>query len=106
MKDGKIIQIGTPEELVLNPASDYVEEFTRNIPRSKVLSVGALMRDVEQDSFVGVVPEKASIDSVLKQVLSSDRGSVFEVQNQQGKTIGALPREVVIDLLPSSPQGS
>ena len=106
MKDGKIIQIGTPEELVLNPASDYVEEFTRNIPRSKVLSVGALMRDTNQDSFVGVVPEKASIDSVLKQVLSSDRGSVFEVQNQQGKTIGALPREVVIDLLPSSPQGS
>ena len=106
MKDGAIIQIGTPEELVLNPASDYVEEFTRDIPRTKVLSAGALMREVDEDTFVGVVPEKASIDSVLKRILSSDRGAVFEVQNEQGETIGALPREVVVDLLPSSPQDS
>ena len=40
MKDGKIIQVATPEELVVNPASDYVEEFTRHIPRSKVLTAG------------------------------------------------------------------
>jgi len=33
MKDGAIIQIGTPEQLVLNPATDYVEEFTQGIPR-------------------------------------------------------------------------
>ena len=31
MKDGEIIQIGTPEELVLNPATDYVAEFTRDV---------------------------------------------------------------------------
>nr|WP_311200207.1 betaine/proline/choline family ABC transporter ATP-binding protein [Leisingera sp. M658] len=41
MKDGEIIQIATPEELVLNPATDYVAEFTRHIPRSKVLTVAA-----------------------------------------------------------------
>lgn len=43
MKDGHIIQIATPEELVLNPATDYVAEFTRHIPRSKVLTVGGIM---------------------------------------------------------------
>jgi glycine betaine/proline transport system ATP-binding protein len=38
MQDGAIIQVATPEELVLSPASAYVEEFTRHIPRAKVLS--------------------------------------------------------------------
>ena len=38
MKDGEIIQTGAPEELVLNPATDYVAEFTRDVNRAKVMS--------------------------------------------------------------------
>jgi glycine betaine/proline transport system ATP-binding protein len=44
MKDGEIIQIGAPEELVLNPATDYVAEFTRDVNRAKVMSAQSLMR--------------------------------------------------------------
>jgi glycine betaine/proline transport system ATP-binding protein len=40
MKDGAVIQIGTPEELVMHPATDYVREFTRAVPRAKVVRVG------------------------------------------------------------------
>ena len=47
MKDGEIIQIGTPEELVLNPATDYVAEFTRDVQRAKVMSARSLMRACE-----------------------------------------------------------
>ena len=43
MKDGEIIQIGTPEDLVKNPATDYVAEFTADVNRAKVLSARALM---------------------------------------------------------------
>ena len=43
MKDGAIIQIGTPEELVTRPATDYVAEFTRDVPRAKVLSARSVM---------------------------------------------------------------
>ena len=39
MKDGEIVQAGTPEEIVLNPATDYVAEFTRAVPRAKVVRV-------------------------------------------------------------------
>ena len=46
MKDGEIIQIGTSEELVLNPATDYVAEFTKGIPRAKVLSAAAVAAPV------------------------------------------------------------
>jgi glycine betaine/proline transport system ATP-binding protein len=101
MKDGAIIQIGTPEELVLNPATDYVEEFTQGIPRAKVLSAQALMRDVGADAneFVGTVQAASAIDSQLEKILNADRGAVFAVQNDQGETIGALSRDVVVDLL-------
>jgi len=103
MKDGAIIQIGTPEQLVLNPATDYVEEFTRGIPRAKVLSAEALMRDVESDTFTGVVQARSTIDTQLNNILNADHGAVFAVHNEQGETIGALPRDVVVDLL-STPQ--
>jgi ABC-type proline/glycine betaine transport system ATPase subunit len=44
MQDGRIVQIGTPEELVLRPATGYVAEFTKEIPRAKVLSARSIMR--------------------------------------------------------------
>ena len=43
MKDGEIIQIGTAEDLVNNPATDYVAEFTSEVNRAKVLSARSLM---------------------------------------------------------------
>jgi glycine betaine/proline transport system ATP-binding protein len=103
MKDGAIIQIGTPEQLVLNPATDYVEEFTQGIPRAKVLSAQALMRDAgtdaDTDEYAGTVQAAGKIDSQLDRILNADRGAVFAVQDERGETIGALPREVVVDLL-------
>ena len=39
MRDGAIVQVGTPEELVGSPADEYVENFTRDIPRSHVLTL-------------------------------------------------------------------
>lgn len=105
MKDGEIIQIGTPEQLVLNPATDYVEEFTQGIPRAKVLSAQALMRaagvgaDANTDKYAGTVQAASAIDSQLDLFLNADRGAVFAVQNDQGETIGVLSREVVVELL-------
>lgn len=99
MKDGAIIQIGTPEQLVLNPATDYVEEFTQGIPRAKVLSAAALMREVTDDAFSGVVPASAAIETQLDLILNADRGAVFAVHNELGVTVGALTRESVVELL-------
>jgi glycine betaine/proline transport system ATP-binding protein len=45
MRDGVIVQIGTPEELVGSPADEYVENFVRDIPRSHVLTLRWIMRD-------------------------------------------------------------
>ena len=45
MRDGAIVQLGTPEELVGSPADDYVENFVRDVPRSHVLTLRWIMRD-------------------------------------------------------------
>ncbi len=44
MKDGEIVQSGTPEDIVLTPATSYVAEFTRNVARAKVICTRSLMR--------------------------------------------------------------
>ena len=102
MKDGAIIQIGTPEQLVLHPATDYVEEFTQGIPRAKVLSAGALMREVDDDRFAGTVLASVAIETQLDAILNADRGAVFAVHDEASNVVGALPREVVVDLLSAS----
>ena len=43
MKDGEFVQIGRPEELVSNPINDYVRDFTRDVPRSKVITARSVM---------------------------------------------------------------
>jgi glycine betaine/proline transport system ATP-binding protein len=45
MRDGRIVQLGTPEELVGSPADEYVENFVRDIPRSHVLTLRWIMRE-------------------------------------------------------------
>jgi glycine betaine/proline transport system ATP-binding protein len=49
MRDGAVVQMGTPEELVANPADDYVADFIRDIPKSHVLSVRAIARPLRDD---------------------------------------------------------
>lgn len=106
MKDGAIIQIGTPEQLVLNPATEYVEEFTQGIPRAKVLSAQALMREAGDEEFSGTVEAAVAIETQLDMILNADRGAVFAVQDANGETIGSLAREVVVDLLSNTQRKS
>jgi glycine betaine/proline transport system ATP-binding protein len=43
MKDGEIVQIGTPEEILVKPADDYVRAFVENVDRSKIVTASSLM---------------------------------------------------------------
>jgi glycine betaine/proline transport system ATP-binding protein len=43
MRDGAIVQIGTPDEIIVNPADDYVREFTRDVPKGRYSHVSSLM---------------------------------------------------------------
>ncbi|MFF0448622.1 glycine betaine/L-proline ABC transporter ATP-binding protein [Streptomyces sp. NPDC004609] len=45
MRDGRIVQTGTAEDILVNPANDYVASFTQDVDRSRVLTAGAIMSD-------------------------------------------------------------
>ncbi len=96
MRDGEIIQVDTPEQLILNPADAYVGEFTKRIPRSKVLTVGSVMspRAVSSDSAV-----KASekIADVAMQVIQSS--GPIRVVDASGVAVGSIDKEAVIKVL-------
>jgi len=47
MKDGSIVQIGTPEQILVNPANDYVEKFVEDVDRSKILTAQHIMKRPE-----------------------------------------------------------
>jgi len=71
MKDGRMVQLDTPEQIVLNPADDYVAEFARNAPRERIVSVGTIMKPIDP-SAEGTVSVSAKIGSVAQQVLTAN----------------------------------
>ena len=45
MRDGRIVQIGTAEEILTDPANDYVAQFVQDVDRARVLTAGDVMRE-------------------------------------------------------------
>jgi glycine betaine/proline transport system ATP-binding protein len=104
MQDGAIIQIGTPEELVTRPATAYVAEFTREIPRAKVLSAGAVMGPVSGDGFAGEVAADARIETIARQVV--DGGRPLAVTDRAGQIVGQIDRAAVLAVLVGDQPGA
>ena len=97
MKDGSVIQIATPEELVLRPATEYVAAFTRHVNRAKVMTAATLMRPVVPGAQQGgTVAAGAKIASFAAAIVADSRP--FAVRDG-GRIVGEVTREAVIDLL-------
>lgn len=101
MKDGRIVQIGTSEELVLNPATDYVAEFTRGIPRTKVLTAASVASPLGKGPFAGTVPAAAKIGTLVPQILTAKASAVFKVEDEEGRAVGQLTRKEIVAVLSS-----
>lgn len=96
MKDGSIQQIATPEELVLNPATDYVTEFTRHVSRAKVITAGSIAEPITGNSFTAAVADTDLIEQIADRVEASDKP--YKVV-RDGQAIGQITRQSVIDVL-------
>ena len=96
MKDGAVIQVATPEELVMNPASDYVREFTRHVPRDKVMSVASIMVAGAKGDGDGI-PADARISEVAAQIVRAR--TPIQVIDKKGNSVGAVDSEAVINVL-------
>jgi glycine betaine/proline transport system ATP-binding protein len=87
MKDGEIVQIGTPAEVVMNPATDYVREFTKDVPRTRVLNARSLMK--QPQVIVSVKSPSNEVAALLEQTNSP----VAYVTDEQDRFIGVISRE-------------
>ncbi|EPR76899.1 L-proline glycine betaine ABC transport system permease protein ProV [Leifsonia rubra CMS 76R] len=59
MRDGRIVQIGTPEDILTDPANDYVAQFVQDVDRSRVLTASSVMEPVRATVFAGAGPRAA-----------------------------------------------
>jgi glycine betaine/proline transport system ATP-binding protein len=94
MKDGRFVQVGSPEEVVAMPADDYVADFTRDVPRAHVLTARSIMRPPNgQADFAGDVDASTIVQELLPLVVHEDRP--FRVLDH-GTHVGVVDRVAVL----------
>jgi len=97
MYEGLIVQVGTPEELITKPATDYVAEFTKDIPRSKLLNAESIMDDKDKKPHENTVNYNDKIEKIASRVLKSE--SIFSVVDSNKRVVGSVSKKELIKAL-------
>jgi glycine betaine/proline transport system ATP-binding protein len=95
MKDGVLDQVGTPEEVVAEPATSYVREFTTHVPQAEVLTARRVMgavRDCDRHTTTS-----ATIAELIPMLLSDP--SPIAVHDDDGQPVGSVDAADVAALL-------
>ncbi len=98
MKDGIIEQLDKPDNIVLNPATDYVRKFTEDVPREKVLKIESIM-DASDPNASGEIAVKTDdiIETVAEKILSSKE--IIKVVDEKNSVVGSINPSKVIKVL-------
>jgi len=101
MRDGRIVQIGSAEDIVMHPADDYVADFVAGISRLKVVRAHAVMRPVAE--FTGQygplpdnaprVPENESLSNLIHLAIELDSPIVVQ---DRGVDVGVVTRREIL----------
>ena len=108
MRDGMVIQVGTPEEIVMNPEDDYVADFVKGISRLEVVKAKSIMKSIDQfTQEIGAIPNDAvrmnendDLSSLIEHSVSSNKPIV--ICNKEGSELGVVTQK---DLLISIVEG-
>lgn len=98
MRDGAVVQIGTPEELVANPADEYVANFVRDIAKSHVLTLKYLARPPQSGEDIDgpELPANMIIRDAAEVILQTHKPVRV---NDNGKALGVVSSEDVLRLI-------
>ncbi len=88
MKDGTIVQIGTPEQILTEPATEYVSRFVENVDITKVLTADSVMKRVEAVAFERTDGPRAS----LRKMRNVGISTLFVI-NKEHKLKGIITAE-------------
>ena len=95
MRDGRVVQVGTPEEIVMNPADDYVTDFVAGISRLKVVRAHVVMQDFKEycresgspSEHAPRVDENETLSTLIHLAIDSDAPIVVEINQQPAGVI-------------------
>ncbi|MET9799414.1 glycine betaine/L-proline ABC transporter ATP-binding protein [Streptomyces sp. NPDC006368] len=106
MRDGRIVQLGTPEEIVGAPADDYVRDFVRDVPREQVITVRTAMRppcDADGDAAAGPAVAPGATVSEAIEAVARTGGPVRVVDG--GRWVGVVDHESLLSVVAGVPAG-
>ena len=97
MKDGRIVQTGTPAQLVLNPADDYVAEFTKDVPRVRIITAGEIA-DTGQplNGAARRIDADATLEAIMPLFNEHPEGLVVR---RDGADIGVVTPQSVVNAM-------
>jgi glycine betaine/proline transport system ATP-binding protein len=102
MKDGEVVQVGAPQDIVARPATEYVADFVRNISKVKFTLAGAVMEDIAgwQGEDLGASPRVAADDS-LDRIIGIAAGSraPLVVTDAAGQSVGVISKDMLLKKL-------
>ncbi|MEV0266436.1 betaine/proline/choline family ABC transporter ATP-binding protein [Streptomyces sp. NPDC050617] len=104
MRDGRIVQCGTPEEIVGSPADDYVRDFVRDVPREQVLTVRRAMRPVaktDAKDCATLAPDTTVSDAI--EAVARSGGPVRVVDD--GRCVGVIDYECLLGVVAGLDRG-
>ncbi|GGE20241.1 glycine/betaine ABC transporter ATP-binding protein [Marinithermofilum abyssi] len=99
MKDGVIVQVGTPEEILTNPANEYVEKFVEDVNVTKVLTASSIMKRSEE-LILGKDGPRVALKRMKEKGLSG-----LMVVDRNRKFAGILTAEAARSLLDAQEEG-
>ncbi|MFJ2111192.1 glycine betaine/L-proline ABC transporter ATP-binding protein [Streptomyces sp. NPDC087850] len=106
MRDGRVVQLGTPEEIVGRPADAYVRDFVRDVPREQVITLGAAMR-APLPGDTGSGPElgpTATAAEAIEAIVRSGEPTARVVED--GRLVGVVDRELLLNVVAGSWNGT
>jgi glycine betaine/proline transport system ATP-binding protein len=109
MRDGRIVQTGTAEDILLRPANDYVASFTRDVDRSRVLTAGAVMDTDVRGDEADCGCRTATPDTPFAELcaISASLSHPVAVVDAERTLVGVVPRQRLVGFLgdePGAPQ--
>ena len=98
MKDGIIEQLDKPDNIVLNPATDYVKRFTEDVPREKVLKIESIMDGIDSNASSDfAISKNEIIETVAEKILNSK--DIIKVTDENNNIVGSINPSKVIKVL-------
>ncbi|MEV8477913.1 glycine betaine/L-proline ABC transporter ATP-binding protein [Streptomyces sp. NPDC051173] len=110
MRDGRIVQNGTAEDILVRPANDYVASFIQDVDRSRVLTAGSIMAESTAPGsareVIAAAPATVSAETPVHELFApfSHSDLPVAVTDERGELVGVVTRDRLLSALGDEPK--